>query len=210
MLPELKGLTFGERVAYLRNRRGLSQEELEEETGIDLKRIQKYEGDVIGRPRSKNLKLLCKALGVTREQLVGDLVAPPKVNLPPTAHVSENLRAGTTKITEALRDVVERAPERCTFYEATSTSGLDSAELRRLLAWMARQGIESISVIDGFNKLSVLVARREGVETDEAPTRPSSFITGGDAEPAEAHDEGLGGQPAEASNVPAVAAKSRA
>jgi transcriptional regulator with XRE-family HTH domain len=208
MLPELKGLTFGERVAYLRNRLGLSQEELAGETGIDLKRIQKYEGGVIRRPRSKNLKLLCETLRVTREQLVGDLVASPEVNPHPTAH-SESLRAATAKITEALRDVVERTPERCAFYEATSTSALDSAELRRLLAWMDRQGIESISVIDGSNKLSVLVARRAEVEPGEAPMRPATLIRGGGAAVAEAHDGGLGDHPAEASNVSVLEAKSR-
>lgn len=178
MLPELMGLTFGQRVKYLRNRVHFTQEQLGEQTGIDFKRIQKYEADK-HRPRRKNVRLLCDALKVTEEQLVGNEM--PKGSAPATAQGSESLRA-VTKIAEGMRDVVERTPERCASYEATRTNALVPAELRPLLAWMDQQRIESISVMDGADNLAVLLIRRADAEPIKSPTRPAAVILGQPAE----------------------------
>ena len=67
--------TFGERLKKLRQKVGLSQEQLALVTNVSIKTIQRWEWGE-RQPRIEDIKALAKALGVTENDLLND--SPPE------------------------------------------------------------------------------------------------------------------------------------
>ena len=65
-------LTFGRKIKYLREQRGLTQDELAEETGIHPVTIRKYETDKT-LPKTAQLERISKVLEVKLEDWVNDI-----------------------------------------------------------------------------------------------------------------------------------------
>lgn len=59
---EFSKLSFGERLKYLRNEKGISQRELSELSNVPLATIKKYEIETRFPKRNGNLLLISKAL----------------------------------------------------------------------------------------------------------------------------------------------------
>lgn len=74
---EVKHPDFGARLTDLMHKKGLSRNDLSEETGISYEMIRRY-SEGIAKPRSKGLKLICDALKTTASYLdYGEEVVKP-------------------------------------------------------------------------------------------------------------------------------------
>lgn len=60
---------IGKRIKEIRNKKGLSQEELAEASKINLRTIQRIENNA-NEPRGKTLHLICEVLGVNTEDIL--------------------------------------------------------------------------------------------------------------------------------------------
>ncbi len=61
--------SLGNKIKELRKKKGLSQEELAENAGLNLRTIQRIENNK-NEPRGKTLHLICRALGINAEDLL--------------------------------------------------------------------------------------------------------------------------------------------
>ncbi len=61
--------TIGSRIVFLRKQKGLTQEELSEKAGINLRTLQRIEKDET-EPRSATLRMLCDTLHIPLEDLI--------------------------------------------------------------------------------------------------------------------------------------------
>lgn len=61
--------TIGNRIAFLRKQKGLTQEELSEKAGINLRTLQRIEKDET-EPRSATLRMFCDTLHIPLEDLI--------------------------------------------------------------------------------------------------------------------------------------------
>jgi len=62
-------IEIGKRIKEIRNKKGLSQEELAEASQVNLRTIQRIENNA-NAPRGKTLNLICEALNVTSEDIL--------------------------------------------------------------------------------------------------------------------------------------------
>src|SRR5262249_54169257 len=77
----MQGLSFGERLALIRRRRGLTQTELAARLGCSQTDIHRMETGVVQDPHMSRLMALAQALGISMDWLAGfkddDLAIPP-------------------------------------------------------------------------------------------------------------------------------------
>ena len=65
----MKNLELSKKIKELRTRKGLSQEELSEESGLSLRTIQRIENGET-EPRGDSLKKLATSLGASPDELI--------------------------------------------------------------------------------------------------------------------------------------------
>lgn len=61
---------MGDRIKYLRERAGLTQEELGEKIGVQKSAIMKYESGTVENIKRSSVKIMAEALGVTPSYLM--------------------------------------------------------------------------------------------------------------------------------------------
>ncbi len=142
---------FGQRLAHFRRLARLTQKALAERTGIDVKRIQRYEYGAYP-PKEQNLRLLAAALCVLPEQLLGDAWPPD---------------AGTTHSNPVTGDCV-----------TSRSAAMHRPELAPLLTWMVCHNLGVVTVVDGGSHVSVMTASadlsRPGARSDAIAGRIQS------------------------------------
>lgn len=62
--PEKEYQSLGTLIRAWRDRALLTQEQLADRAGVNVRTIRRLEGDVVGRPRSASIRLLTEALGL--------------------------------------------------------------------------------------------------------------------------------------------------
>lgn len=62
-------MTLGEKIYNLRKEQGISQEKLEEKTGVSRQTVHKWESDA-AQPTAENMALLAEALGADQNELI--------------------------------------------------------------------------------------------------------------------------------------------
>ena len=73
-------MTFGERLRELRGARGLTQEQMAEEIGVNKYVLVKWENDYIAKPQARTLSKLSDFFGVSIEYLMGSEEPAPTPN----------------------------------------------------------------------------------------------------------------------------------
>lgn len=63
---------FGHRLRLFRARKGFTQSDLSDNTGLSVNTIIKLENSRTGRPQAKTISKLAEALGVTEKELLGE------------------------------------------------------------------------------------------------------------------------------------------
>lgn len=96
-------MTFGERIVYFREKRGLSQKALAELIGITANRLYYYEKDK-RQPDVALIKAIAKALAITGDDLLGTEWANEKA---PETEVSEAQEKSS--IVSALTNMLQSA-----------------------------------------------------------------------------------------------------
>ncbi|GGS95041.1 hypothetical protein GCM10010156_61660 [Planobispora rosea] len=67
--PEEEHRSLGRLIRAWRDRALLTQEQLADRAGVNVRTIRRLEGDAVGRPRNASIRLLAEALGLdTRER----------------------------------------------------------------------------------------------------------------------------------------------
>ena len=89
----MEPLTLGERIALMRRRKGMTQQELADQIGVRQTEIHRLEKGVVKDPHMSRVKALAQHLQVTTDWLMGlqdradegDPTPPPKRPRPRTA-----------------------------------------------------------------------------------------------------------------------------
>lgn len=96
-------MTFGERIVYFREKRGLSQKALAELIGITANRLYYYEKDK-RQPDVALIKAIAKALSISGDDLLGTEWATEKAPAPVEAEADER-----SSIIEGLTGMLQAA-----------------------------------------------------------------------------------------------------
>jgi transcriptional regulator with XRE-family HTH domain len=162
-----KDLSIGERVAWYRRRRGISQEVLAGLVGRTTDWLSKIENGRANLERLSVIKSLADALDVT----VGDLLGEPSLlqwakgtNPQAMAHLRESLMSYTA-LTTSFSDIHEAdAATLRSGIEATWSAyqagrfGYAATRIPQLLAcarWLAREGVDGAARLEGQRMLAV-------------------------------------------------------
>ena len=98
-------MTVGERIKYLREQAGMTQQELAEKIGVRFPAISKYETGTVDNLPLKKIQALADALGVTGAQLLGwDAI-------PVTGYVYDEKDKQIKAKRMELHQMIDEAPE---------------------------------------------------------------------------------------------------
>lgn len=98
-------MELSEKIKQIRNEKGLSQKELAERAGLNIKLISKYETNTIA-PKLESLKKIARALDVTTDYLLFDDVPKDGVTTLKDAKLFEKF-----KILEAMDEESKKTVE---------------------------------------------------------------------------------------------------
>lgn len=90
---------IGERVYWLRDERGWTQEELARAAGVSPTTVSHIESGTIRRPRINTIRRLARAFGLSTDEL-----STPKVT-PPSAQPSEEAGGGKSAVEQRINDL---------------------------------------------------------------------------------------------------------
>lgn len=162
MRGRIDTLTIGERVAWYRRRRGLSQEVLAGLIGRTADWLGKIENNRIELDRLSVIKSLAEALGVS----LGDLLGEPSL----VVRTGDSGTGSVQALRAALMNYRVLAPLADTVAARPLNATLLRQELRQL--WSAYQdsrfGYVTARLPDLLQRGRAAVDRRDGVEQDEA------------------------------------------